>query len=176
MWRFKNLCIAKNKLQGVSSTASSDHKVQELTQMKESRPLLLPDKLDYKLQEYVKELCKCGLPISTAVVVASVQGIVTNKNPYLLSSSGAGGIKLISNWAKSLLNRMGYVNRKVCSKAKVDVAQFEQLKDDFLLEIKTIVSMDKIPPRLVINFDLTGLNYIPISHWTMDKEGGKRVE
>ena len=48
---------------------------------------------------------------------------------------------------------MGYVNRKVCSKAKVDVAQFEQLKDDFLLEIKTMVSMDKIPPELVIGFD-----------------------
>ena len=71
---------------------------------------------------------------------------------------------------------MDYVNRKACSKAKVDVAQFEQLKDDLLLEIKIIVSMDKIPPGLVINFDLTGLNYIPISYWTMDKEGGKRVQ
>ena len=36
--------------------------------------------------------------------------------------------------------------------------------------------MDEIPPELVINFDQTALNYVPISHWTMDKEGVKRVE
>ena len=161
--RFKNLYIGKVKLQGASSEASSNHKVQELPRMREGRPLLLPDELDYQVQEYVKELRKRGLPINTAVVVASAQGIVMNKNPDLLSSNGAGGIKLASDWAKSLLNMMGYVKRKACSKAKVDVAQFQQLKD-FLLEIKTIVSMDEIPPELVINFDQTGLNYVPISH------------
>ena len=69
--------------------------------------------------------------------------------------------------------RMGYMKRKACSKAKVDVAQFEQLKDDFFLKIKTITTMDEIPPELVINFDQTALNYVPISHWTMEKEGKK---
>ena len=138
--RFKNLYIAKAKGQG----ASSDHKVQELSRKKEGRPLLLPDELDYQAQEYIKELCKRGLPINTAVVVASTQGIIMNRNADLLSSSGTGGIKLTSDWAKSLLNRMGYVKRKACSKANVDIAQFEQLKDDFFLEIKTIVSMDEL--------------------------------
>jgi len=28
----------------------------------------------------------------------------------------------------------------------------------------------------VINFDQTALNYVPISHWTMEEEGAKRVE
>ena len=36
--------------------------------------------------------------------------------------------------------------------------------------------MDEIPPELVINFDQTALNCVPISHWTMDKDGVKRVE
>ena len=79
MRRFKNLYISKFKLQGTSSEASSDHKLQELPRIKEGRPLLLPEELDYQVQEYVKELCKCGLPINTAVVVASAQGIVMNK-------------------------------------------------------------------------------------------------
>ena len=48
---------------------------------------------------------------------------------------------------------MGYDTRKACSKAKVDVAQFQQLKDNFLLEIETMVSMDEIPPELVIKLD-----------------------
>ena len=63
-----------------------------------------------------------GLSISTAVVLASVQGIVMNRNADLLLSSVA---KLISDWAKCLLNTMGYdhyVKRKCCSKVKVDFA------------------------------------------------------
>ena len=54
-------------------------------------PLLLPDELDYQVQKYVKELRKRGLPINTAVVVASAQGIVMSKNSDILLSSGAGG-------------------------------------------------------------------------------------
>ena len=89
--RFKNLYLAKVKLQEAPSKASSDHKVQELSRMKEGRPLLLPDELDYQVQEYVKELCKRGLlvHVNTAVVVASTQGIVISRHPlkafYLLS-------------------------------------------------------------------------------------------
>ena len=79
-------------------------------------------------------------------------------------------------WAKSLLNQMGYVKRKACSKAKVDVEHFEKLKKEFLTNIRNIVVMDKIPPDLMINFDQTGINYLPISSWTMEKEGAKRVE
>ena len=49
------------------------------------------------------------------------------------------------------------------------VKRFEQLKDEFLLEIKVIANMDEIPPELIINFDQTALNYVPVSHWTMDQ-------
>ena len=36
--------------------------------------------------------------------------------------------------------------------------------------------MDEIPSELVINWDQTGINYIPVSSWTMAEEGSKRVE
>ena len=37
--------------------------------------------------------------------------------------------------------------------------------------------MDVIPPQLVINFDQTGINYVPTSSWTMEKHAGvKRVK
>ena len=36
--------------------------------------------------------------------------------------------------------------------------------------------MDEIPLDLVINFDQTSINYIPVSSWTMEVEGAKRVE
>jgi len=152
--------------------------VKELPRKKQGRPFLLPDELDHQVQEYVKDLRKRGLPINSAVVIAAAEGILMNKNATLVSKNGEGGIKikLTDDWAKSLLKRMGYVKRKACSKAKVDIERFKQLKDEFLLEIKVIVNMDEIPPDLIINFDQTALNYVPVSHWTMDQEGAKRVE
>ena len=36
--------------------------------------------------------------------------------------------------------------------------------------------MDEIPLQLVINFGQTGINYIPTSSWTMEKQGSRRVE
>ena len=77
---------------------------------------------------------KRGATVSTAVVVSTARGIIMNKDANLLYSNG-GGIKLSDEWAKSLLNRMGYVKRKACSKAKVDVEHFERLKKEFLTDI-----------------------------------------
>ena len=36
--------------------------------------------------------------------------------------------------------------------------------------------MDEVPPELVINWDQTGIHYVPVSSWTMEKEGSKRIE
>jgi len=92
-----------------------------------------------------------------------------NKNATLLSNNGEGGvkIKLTDVWGKSLLKQMWYVKRKACNKAKGDVERFEQLKDEFLQEIKVIVNMDEIPPKLIINFDQTAPNYVPLEYWSI---------
>ena len=42
--------------------------------------------------------------------------------------------------------------------------------------MKNVISMDKIPPSLVINWDQMAIQYVPISSWTMEQEGVKRVE
>ena len=146
--------------------------MNELPLKKEGRPLL-PNELNNQVKEYIKDLQKHGLPINTHVVVAAAKGIVMNK----YGSSSCDGelmvkFNLTTNWAKSVLERMRYIKRKACSKAKVDVNHFEELKAEFLLEIKSIVNMNAIPTEL-INFDQTALNYVPISHWTMDEEGAK---
>ena len=71
---------------------------------------------------------------------------------------------------------MRYVKRKATSKAKVTVENFEELKEQFLLEINHVIVMDEIPADLVINFDQTALHFVPVSKWTMEAEGTKRVE
>ena len=36
--------------------------------------------------------------------------------------------------------------------------------------------MMEIPGSLVINWDQTGIHYVPVLQWTMEKEGMKRIE
>ena len=70
---------------------------------------------------------------------------------------------------------MGYVKHRASTKAKVAVQTFDELKTQFLLDIKIVVEMNEIPPELVINWDQTGIHYVPVASWTMDKEGSEMV-
>jgi len=71
---------------------------------------------------------------------------------------------------------MGFVKRKANTKAKVSVEDFERLKAQFLLDIETFTSLEEIPKSLVFNWDQTAIKYIPVSDWTMDKKGTKKVK
>ena len=42
-------------------------------------------------------------------------------------------------------------------------------------DIAAVVKLEEVPPSLVINWDHTGLKYVPVSSWTMAKEGSKKV-
>ena len=97
------------------------------------------------------------------------EGIVKSHDSNLLASNG-GHILLTEDWRKGILHCMGFV------KAKVSVENFEQVKAQFLLDINTVVEMEDIPFDLIINWDQTGIHYIPVGSWMMDKEGSKRVE
>ena len=97
-----------------------------------------------------------------------------SQNPSLLA--GDGKVKLTKDWAKYLLNKMGFVKRKATTKAKVDVKEFEEIKKLFLLDVKNVAQMDEIIEDMIVNWDQTGVNYVPISSWTMEVEGSKRIE
>ena len=79
--------------------------------------------------------------------MAAAEGIVMSKDGNLLACNG-GGINLTKDWAKSLLRRMGMVKRRVSSKSKVNVEEFDILKEEFLLSIRNVVSLDEIPQPL----------------------------
>ena len=170
--RLKNLYRENLKKPGGDN---SDNVQELMTGQKIGRPLILGDDLDRQVREYVKYLRERGCVVNTAVVIAAAEGIVMNKNANLLSCNG-GGILLTKDWAKYLLKRLGMVKRKANTKAKVTVEDFEAAKEQFLLDIKNVVSLDEIPPALILNWDQTGINYVPVSSWTMESEGAKRVE
>jgi len=45
---------------------------------------------------------------------------------------------------------MGMVKRKACSKNKVVPEHFDNVKEQFLLDIKQLVDLEMIPPALII--------------------------
>ena len=150
-------------------------KLEELPTKKMGRPLLLGEEIDRQVKEYLKYLRERGSAVNTVIAIATAEGVVRSVDANLLACNG-GGIHLTKAWARSLLNRMGMVKRRVSSKAKIDVHNFDDIKEEFLLDVKNVISMDKIPPSLVINWDQTAIQYVPISSWTMAQEGVKRVE
>ena len=115
-----------------------------------------------------------GAVVNIAIAIGCAEGIAKSKDSNLLASNG-GHIALSKHWGKHLLTCMGYVKRRASTKAKVAVQKFDELKTQFLLDIKVVVEMDEIPPELVINWDQTGIHYVPVASWTMDK-GSRRVE
>ena len=71
---------------------------------------------------------------------------------------------------------MGFVKRRASTKAKVSLPDFDRYKAQFLFDVKAVIEMEEIPCELIINWDQTGIHYVPVSSWTMEKEGSKRVE
>lgn len=63
------------------------------------------------------------------------------------------------------------MKRRSSTKAKVTVIEFEMYKSQFVHDVRTIMEMEEIPKELVINWDHTGIHYVPVSNLTMAKEG-----
>lgn len=71
---------------------------------------------------------------------------------------------------------MGFVKRRASTSAKVKPDKFDELRAQYLFDIKVNIEMDEIPADSVINWDQTGIHYVPVGQWTMEKAGSKRVE
>ena len=152
-----------------------DPEVKQLPLRKRGCPLLIGAELDARVQLYIKEMRRNGVVINTSVLMAAAEGIVTHHDANLLAKNG-GSIVISKNWTRALLTKMNFVKQRGNTKAKVSVPEFEQLKAQFTYDVKSIIEIEEIPDSLVINWDHTAVNYIPVSSWTMEEECSKRVE
>ena len=64
----------------------------------------------------------------------AAEGIVCHYRDVLKFSHG-GHIEITKSWAKSLLTRMGFVNRKCSTSGKLSIAQFDESKEIFLADV-----------------------------------------
>ena len=154
---------------------SSDDEVTELPPKKRGRPLLLGE-IDKQLQLYLRKIRDQGGIVTASVVVAAARGILMSSDHRQLAEFG-GHIDLSRQWAYHLLNRMKFVRRKATTaKSKYCPEYFAALKRDSLNDVAAVVTMEDVPPELVLNWDQTGIHLVPASTWTMNKEGFKRIE
>lgn len=136
--------------------------VKGLPTKAQGRPLLLGQELDKAVQEYIEATRAAGGVVNTAIVMAAAVGIVSSRDFTKLSSNG-GYMNITRTWAKSLLNRMGYVKRKCSNAGKISPIELAQIQEVFLADIKAQVVMNDIPYELIINWDQTGVLLVPTS-------------
>ena len=114
------------------------------------------------MKAYISALRANGAVINSAIVMACAEGIVENHDSNMLHSNG-GHVKFTKYWAQDFLNRIGYVKRRVSTKTKVHPSDFEAKRAQFLFDIRSLVEMEDIPKDLIINWNHTGIHYVPVS-------------
>lgn len=134
------------------------------------RPLLLGDELDKQVRDHIIFLRDNGSVVNTAIVMGTAVGLVSHEDANLLACNG-GHFTITKPWAKSLLKRMGFVKCKAGTKAKVSIEDFQEQKEQFLINIKAVVTMEDIPIDLIINWDQTGMHYVH-GLWLKKDQGG----
>ena len=149
--------------------------VKSLLCAKKGRPLALGSTLDKQVQAYLTATHEAGGVVNSEVAIAAAMGIIRKQDSNLLAQNG-GHIALTRDWARSLLGRMGYVKRKANNKAKIAVTDFNELKSQFLIDIRTLRDLEEIPDCLVLNWNQTAIKYIPAAEWTMEKQGSNKVK
>jgi hypothetical protein len=168
--------LFKRQYLGALKKCAVDGEVKTIPSKKRGKPLAL-GQLDEDVQKYVRALRKAGTAVNAAIVLAAAEGIVTSRDRTLLVRY-RGTIDLTKSWAASLMKRMGLVKRRGSTAKRTDMSaeEFKAVRQRFLGKLAKIATDKHSPPQLIINWDQTGLNVVPSSSWTMEKEGSKRIE
>ena len=127
---------------------------------------MLGAKLDLTQQERIVAMRERGTPIGSSTVIGIGRGIILKHERSSLNEFG-GLITLNKDWAIGVLRRMQFTKRRANSKSKVLPTNFEEIKEQFLLDIKSLIVMEDIPKELLINWDQTAMKIVPSSSWTM---------
>lgn len=151
-----------------------DDATTTLTPKKRGKPLLMGD-FDDDVQRHIRAIRDAGGAVNRTIVIATARGVIHARNRALLAENG-GHIHLTRGWAASLMTRMGFVMRKATKAARKVPADLTDLRAEFHQRIVDNIQEHEIPHALIINFDQTGLNIVPSSHWTMNQSGAKQIE
>ena len=123
--------------------------------------------MDGHLQQLITAMRSRGTPIRTNIVCAVARGILLKHGKS--SVEVRDGKFLNKEWARSILHRMGFTNRRACSTLKTLPQDVSEIQQQFLREIKVAIQMEDIPEDLVFNWDQTAMKIVLGGTWTMEK-------
>ena len=150
-----------------------DSEVKELVLKKQGQLVILGKSLDEIVKKIILSIREADGIVNAPIVIAGARGLVQNIDRTMLTEYG-GPASLTRGWANSILKQMNFT-RAGTTQAKIVPKHFEEQQVKFLQEIVDIVTMENIPPQLIINWDQTGLYLVPSSNWTMAQKGKKRI-
>ena len=108
--------------------------------------------------------------------MAAPKGLLLSLNQSALAEYG-GHLNITRHWAYSLFHTMIFVQTKVTSsQSKYNVTNFAEVKWRSLDAAVETVEMEEVCLKLILNWDQTGIQIVPSSTWTMDREGVSRIE
>ena len=121
------------------------------------RPPILRD-LDSKLISLLQSIRSRGGVVNLCVVKATVLALVDcNKTPYLRE------FEPTVTWVKSIYRRCNFTRRAgTTTRPPVPGGMFEKCKLSFLTDIYKLMTVNKIPPELVLNVDQTPCSYVSV--------------
>ena len=93
------------------SSEKSDFHVEKLHVKKRTKPLSLGEKLHHEMKCYIQAVQEKGRVITTSSVMAAATAIVRSSNRNLLVEN-RGLISITTNWAKFLIFRLNFVERR----------------------------------------------------------------
>ena len=159
-------------LERLKSTPDPDT-ITSLPTAAHGRPLLI-GRFGDDVYDYITRLRQSGGVVNSTILIAAAKGIITHKNSSHLKEYG-GSVELEKKWAESFLLQRGFVRRKATKAARKLPPDYGTIKEVFLTRIHDEVTSNTIPPQLIVNWDQTGVKLVPVSSWTMEKEGTKQV-
>lgn len=141
---------------------------------KRGRPAMIDDPTIDKVKAYIQLLTEKGGTVNRAITIAATKGFIISNDRSILKEHG-GTVEIDKNWAQRLLEKMGYVRRKGTKAARKLPENFDAIKVEFHQRITNAVKMFRIPPSMVLNWDQTGVNIVPVGEWTLAPRGSKQV-
>lgn len=149
--------------------------IHELPVRKRGRRLMLGDEIEQRTQTLVRKIRENGGIVNSTIVKSVALGVVEAEDKTLLEENG-GHVNISRDLAYRIQKRMNLAKRRGSTSAKITVNDFEEKKEKFISQVKTLINTHNIPEDLIINFDHTGINILPISNWTMEVKGTKKVK
>ena len=110
----------------------------------------------------IHQVRESGDVVNNSVVVGIITGIMGDTDSNLLAEND-GPITVGKEAAWCLLGRMQFVKRRRTTKANTVSFDFQALEAQFLGDIRSIVIFENIPAKVILNWNHTGLNYVPSS-------------